>query len=63
MRRTELAKWIAVIALGSVTIWAYHPRYKHSSINVRGFETFALAESIAEHRGFSDPFQTLRTGP
>lgn len=63
MRMTELAKWLMVMALGIATIWVYHPRYKHSSMEVRGFETFALAQSLVEHRGFSDPFQTLATGP
>ncbi|HVO82435.1 MAG TPA: hypothetical protein VMT28_17025 [Terriglobales bacterium] len=63
MSRTTLTKWIAVIALGVVTVWVYHPRYRNHDINVRGFESSALARSIAEGRGFSDPFQTLPTGP
>jgi hypothetical protein len=63
MRRSSLAEWIVVIVLGIVTIWVYHPHYQHSSTEVRGFETFAIAESLAEHHGFSNPFQTLPTGP
>jgi hypothetical protein len=63
MKKIALARWIAVIVLGILCVYVYRPRSQHSQIEVRGFESFALAESLAQHHGFSDPFQTLPTGP
>ena len=62
MNQTHI-RWTAVVVLGVVTLLIYRPRLHHTSIQVRGFEAFALAESLVEHRGFSDPFMPLPTGP
>jgi hypothetical protein len=61
--RTRLSRWIVVIGLGIATVAVYHPRYKTHNIDVEGFESSALAQSLAAHRGFSDPFEALPTGP
>lgn len=64
MRAANLLRWIAVLGLGVATLCIYHPIYSASSrVNVSGFETFALAESIVNHHSFSDPFEALPTGP
>lgn len=59
----KLIRWLAVIVLGVATIVIYQPKASHSRIDIRGFESFALAESLAAHHQFSDPFQPLPTGP
>ncbi len=57
-------RWIAVVGLGLATAYIYRPKYStNSAINVRGYESFALAESIVEHHSFSDPFMAAPTGP
>jgi len=64
MRAANLLRWIAVLGLGAATLYIYHPIYSAGSrVNVSGFETFALAESIVNHHSFSDPFEALPTGP
>jgi hypothetical protein len=60
----KLIKWLAVVMIGVATLLLYWPRSHHSRIDdVRGFETLALAEALAAHHGFSDPFMPMRTGP
>lgn len=56
-------RWTAVVLLGIVSLAAYRPRLHHTGIHIFGFESFAVAESLVEHRGFSDPFMPLATGP
>jgi hypothetical protein len=59
-------RWIecaVIAALGLLTIWIYQPRLREHTLSIKGFESLALAHSLAEHRGFSDPFDPLRTGP
>ncbi len=56
-------KGIAVIVLGLLTIYVYRPRSERHSIRVAGFESTALAQSIADRGEFSDPFGMLPTGP
>jgi len=63
MRMADLSKWIAILLLGVVSLYVFRPRAHSAALDVRGFETFALARSLAEHRGFSDPFQAASTGP
>ncbi|HKS74048.1 MAG TPA: hypothetical protein VJQ82_12685 [Terriglobales bacterium] len=56
-------RWTAVVLLGIVSLATYRPRLHHTGIRLFGFESFAVAESLVEHRGFSDPFMPLATGP
>jgi hypothetical protein len=63
MKTATRAQWIAVVAVGVLALWVYRPTLSHHSLKVRGFESIALASSLAEGKGFSDPFQTLPTGP
>jgi hypothetical protein len=63
MSTKALINWFAVISVGIFTLYIYHPRYRNSGISLRNFESFNLAQSLVEHRGFSDPFEPLRTGP
>jgi len=63
MKKETLAKWIAVVALGIATLYVYHPRLRNSGIHLGNFESFNLAQALVEHRGFSDPFEPMRTGP
>lgn len=64
MRAKNLVRWAAVLGLGIATLYIYRPIYSATSaINMRGYEAFALAESIVAHKGFSDPFMPLPTGP
>ena len=63
MSTKTLINWIAIVSLGILTLYVYHPRYRNSGISLENFESFNLAQSLVEHRGFSDPFEPLRTGP
>src|ERR1700742_4935239 len=63
MNARTLLKLIAVMLLGLLTIFVYHPRFKRHSVRVAGFESAALAQSIADHGEFSNPFYSLNTGP
>jgi hypothetical protein len=63
MNAKTLSKWIAVMLVGLLTVFIYHPRFRRHSIRVAGFESTALAQSIAEHGTFSNPFYSLNTGP
>ena len=63
MRMVKLSKWVAVLVLGIVSLYVFRPRSHRQTLDMRGFEPFALAQSLVEHRGFSDPFQTAPTGP
>jgi hypothetical protein len=63
MSAKALTRFLAVIGLGILTIWVYHPRFAEHTIRVGGFESTALAQSIADHGEFSNPFHPLDTGP
>ena len=64
MKITKLAQWAAVVAIGLAVVVVYHPDLsKTHLLETRGFETLRIAESLATHRVFSDPFQPLPTGP
>jgi len=45
-----------VIVVGIATIYVYHPRVERHSLPASGFESVALAHSIAERGEFSNPF-------
>ncbi len=79
MRAADLLRWIAIVTLWAVTVFVYRPTFDHTSSGISlncpppgtiavapfpcGYETFALAKSIANRHGFSNPFDTLPTGP
>lgn len=63
MKTKALIKWVVVIVLGVVTLSIYHPRSRNSRISLGNFESFNLAQALVEHRGFSDPFEPMHTGP
>jgi len=59
----KVIHWIAIVALGLITIGIYQPKSHHSDIRIRGFESLAIAEALADHQGFSNPFLPMPTGP
>ena len=57
-------RWIAVIGLFASTLLLYRPRYgAQAEVHLRGYELFAVAESLVQHHAFADPFLPLPTGP
>ncbi len=57
-------RWIAVIGLFVSTLLLYRPRYgAQAEVHLRGYELFAVAESLVQHHAFADPFLPLPTGP
>lgn len=64
MNKAAAIRWGVTLSLGIATICIYHPRYSSTSeINMRGYEAFALAESILNRHTFADPFLAAPTGP
>jgi hypothetical protein len=64
MKKRSWSKWGAVAVIGILVFAVYRPNLSKAHIlETHGFETFAIAESLVAHHGFSDPFQPLPTGP
>jgi hypothetical protein len=64
MNKAPVIRWSAVLSLGIASLCLFHPRFSSKSeINMRGYEAFALAESIINHHTFADPFLAAPTGP
>jgi len=64
MSVARVLRWVAMIGLFVVTLGLYRPYYSaNSEVNLKGYELFAVAESIVQHHSFSDPFMPLPTGP
>jgi len=64
MNARKLLRWIVAVGLGLAPVWMYYPKYSANSRFIAlGFEPFHIARSIATKGTFSDPFQTLATGP
>jgi hypothetical protein len=62
-QRSTLLRWIAVSGLGILSLCINSPEYPPGTeIKANGDETFSLAESIAKHHRFADPFWVLPTG-
>ncbi len=64
MHVARLLRSIAVIGLVVATLVLYRPHYSpKSEVKLRGYELFAVAESLVQHHSFADPFDPLPTGP
>lgn len=57
-------RWVAVTGLAAATLILYCPNIgSNARIDLRGYELFAVAESLVQHHSFADPFLPLPTGP
>lgn len=61
--RGQMARLLIAVLIFGMTLWRYYEPYRPHSICGTGYESLQLACSLAENGSFSDPFQTLATGP
>ncbi len=61
----RVVKGSVLLALAVAALWLYPVHYDPTVnwLSRSGYETLALASSIAHGRGFTDPFGVLATGP
>ena len=63
MANSRLLSWLAALAIFIGTHCAYHVEYHpERSLHEDGVESLQLANSIAFHGTFSDPFMVMKTG-
>lgn len=64
MSWAKLLQWIAAISLAVAALILYRPNVgANARVNLRGYELFAVAESLVHNHSFADPFLPMPTGP
>lgn len=64
MKFTKWLGWAIAVGLGVAPLLMYAPKHLPNSVlDARGWEPLDIAKSLATRGTFSDPFQTLATGP